>query len=118
MIDTTRKNIIRARSEHPRSCTDSQVHPSSATGRVIHSVRPVHTAHCARREPALLTTASGGHISGEGRAEPEMEISLAAGITTRAAGHSEHGPAHVQAAHAQHAQAGSDARAARGAPVK
>ena len=81
-------------------------------------VRAVHLAHRPRREPALLTTASGGHISGEGRAEPEMEISLAAGITTRAAGHSEHGPAHVQAARAQHAQAGSDARALCGAPVK
>ena len=75
-------------------------------------------AHRPRREPALLTTASGGNIFAEGRVESETEMSLAAGITTRAAAHREHGPARVEAAHAQHAQAGSDARAPSDAPVK
>ena len=45
-------------------------------------------------------------------------MSLAAGIVARAAGDREHGPARVQAAHAQQAQAGADAHALRGAPVK
>ena len=81
-------------------------------------MRPTYTALRTRREPVLLTTASAGRMPAEGRAEPETEMSLAAGITIRAAGYREHGPARVQAAHAQHAQAGSDERALRGAPVK
>ena len=71
-----------------------------------------------RREPSLLTAASDGHTSAEHRAQPEAEMSLAPGIMARAAGQRDHGPAHVQAAHAQHAQSGTNARAAGGAPVK
>ena len=80
-------------------------------------LRETH-AHRTRGALSLLAATSGGHIPAEGRVEPETEMSLAAGITIRAAGYREHGPARVQAAHAQHAQAGPDARARRGAPVK
>ena len=45
-------------------------------------------------------------------------MSLAAGSVAGAEGHREGDPARVQAVHAQHAQAGADARACSGAPVK
>ena len=117
-IDTTRKNITLARSEHSRSLTDSQIHPSFATGRVIQIVLHDRYANRTCRVPAHLTAATGDHIPAESRVEPETEMSLAAGTTVRATGYREHGPARVQAAHAQQAQAGSAARAPRGAPVK
>ena len=75
-------------------------------------------AHHTRGALSLLTATSGGNMSAEGRVQPKTEISLAAGIVGRVEGHREQGPAHVEAAHAQQAQAGSDARAPRGAPVK
>ena len=81
-------------------------------------MRPTYTALRTRREPVRLAATSGGHIATEFRVEPETEMSLAAGITIRAAEYREHGPARVQAAHAQRAQAGTDARAPSGAPVK
>ena len=45
-------------------------------------------AHRPRREPVLLTTASGGKMPDEGRVEPETEMSLAAGIVRRVEGRS------------------------------
>ena len=55
---------------------------------------------------------------GEENAQLEAETSLAARIMDRATGQCEHGPAHVQAAHAQHTQTGTIARVRSGAPVK
>ena len=49
-------------------------------------------------------------VPAEGRVQSKTEMSLAAGIVRRVEGRREHGPARVQAAHAQHAQAGPDAR--------
>ena len=50
-----------ARSEHPRSRTDSQTHPSSPTGRVISFCAPNTHAHRTRGAPALLAATFGGH---------------------------------------------------------
>ena len=80
--------------------------------------RSIHMIKKTRRAPALLTTATSGHMSADGRVEPEPEMSLAAGTMARATGQRDHGPAHAQAARAQHAQTGTNARAAGGAPVK
>ena len=117
-VVTMLQNITRARSEHPRSCTDTQIHPSSATGRVISFELNTHTAHRTHREPSLLTAVSNHQTSAERHAHAEAEMSLAAGIVARASGQSDHGPAHVQAAYAEHAQTGTNARAPSGAPVK
>ena len=50
--------------------------------------------------------------------QPESEISLAAGIMRRVKGQRDLGPAHVQAADAQHAQTGTTGRAPSGTPVQ
>ena len=71
-----------------------------------------------RRAAALLTAATGGHTPAGRIVEPEPEMSLAAGSMAIATGQRDHGPAHAQAAHAQHAQTGTNARAWSGAPVK
>ena len=76
----------------------------------------IHTAHSTRHESALLAMTAGGHMAAEVRVEPEPEMSLAAGMLARAEGHRDCGLAHVEAARAQYAQAGTDIRAPRGAP--
>ena len=87
--------------------------------RTCHTVwRSVHMSEKTRRAAALLTAATGGHTPAGRIVEPEPEMSLAAGSMARATGQRDHGPAHAQAARAQHAQTGTNARAAGGAPVK
>ena len=94
-IDTMRKNTARAGSEHLRSRTDSQIHPSTATRRVTQLVLYDRHANRTRREQALLTAASGGHISAEGNVQLKAHVSIAAGIMARAAGQRDRGPAHA-----------------------
>ena len=57
-------------------------------------------------------------MAAEGRALLEELVSVAAGIMLGAQGQGDHGPARAQTAHAQRAQAGTNARAWSGARVK
>ena len=68
--------------------------------------------------PSLLAATSSGHTPTEGRVEPDTEMSLAAGTTIRAAGYREHGPARVQAAHAQQRAGSADSRRHGSAPLQ
>ena len=80
--------------------------------RTCHTVwRSVHMSKKTRRAAALLTAATGGHTPAGRIVEPEPEMSLAAGNMATAIGQRGHGPAHAQAARAQHAQRGTDVRA-------
>ena len=80
-------------------------------------LRETH-AHRTRGALSLLATTSGGRMAADGRALLEELVSVAAGIMLGAQGQGEHGPARAQTAHAQRAQAGTNARAWSGAPVK
>ena len=56
-------------------------------------------AHHTRRAPSLLAMTSGGHMPAESPAQVEPKMSIAAGMTARAQGQRDHGPARAQAAH-------------------
>ena len=58
-------------------------------------VRYNRHADRTRREQALITEAAGGHISAEGNAQFEANVSIAAGSMARDAGQRDHGPAHA-----------------------